>query len=465
MANIRQNFDQRFWAKVANFPRNLYKIDDRNSHIFNLMYSILENGVGQVKGMIDVANDSQNSLAGTEGAELDKFFQIFGIKRDPEFIYQGDISSSINVGNIQEYKALDSKFRIAIAKMLQAVQKGGTPDGLRLMAEATSSYPVQVIEPWQINTTQARLYRDTNVPALNEVVILILPNKILSDTEKKSLKAKLIANLEMVRPHGTLLTINIIDPTTSDQGIAPDYAISGQFVFLSDGNNQYVELLSMEKEIQMNSFVIDANSFEVDSEYSTLVGTVLDDLEDILIVNQSLDPFVPVFLALVSDGNQSEVVLVYNRLAYQEDGETLFIYEVARGRLGTAKVNWSNFADVKIYTNLINTNITADPEPEPPESNSLPIPTADSPDNFPEGQNPDDPTKYDENGHYVHEWESQEEFEEWFKAKVVKEGGKISGNSYVLTKDPKISIKNPLIAALGRTKKIIRPIVKPKPNE
>ncbi|MFM7796849.1 MAG: hypothetical protein ACKO7N_08800, partial [Candidatus Nitrosotenuis sp.] len=396
----RQNAELRFWEKVSNFPKNLYKIDDRNSHIFNLMYSILENGVGQVKGMIDLANQSQNSLAGTEGPELDKFFQTFGIKRDSEFIYKGNIASSLDFNDIQEFKSMDSKFRIAIAKMLQAIQKGGTPEGLRLMAEATSSYSVQVIEPWQIDTNQARLIKEDNTPAINEVVIVILPDKILTDSESESLKAKLISNLEIIRPYGVLLTIKIINPLSDNELIIPDYAISGQFVFLSDGSNQYVELLSREKEININSFVIDANSFEIDSEYSTLIGKVVDDLDDILIVNQSVNPFAPVFLALITNDTQSEIVLVYNQLAYQQNGQTLLMYEVARARLGTSKINWATASgEVKVYVNLIKTNIIVDPEDDM-VSAALPIPTADSPDNYPEGKAADDPTKYDSNGDY-----------------------------------------------------------------
>lgn len=824
MANIQQTPDQRFFEKVKNFPKNLYKVDDRNTFLFKFLYSILEGGVGQLKGMQDLAGQSQSSLANTEGADLDEFFQIFGIKRDPKSIYNGSLYSEVSVDSLEEFKASDAKFRTAIAKVLQALQKGGTVEGLRLMAEAASSYHVQVIEPWRYQTQYARLPN-----YINETVIIVIPDTELTEEEKQSIKTRVIDSLEMIRPTGMLLTVEVIDPpavpttglattwevnydtqhgpnnglfkvaygdgrwvalgrahndtknlilsttdleagweyhafntgsqtiksglwdvaygdgiwtavggasnsskiavytstnpldgwtqlqidepggdvtgydygtnvdfdgttwafitsngrvytatdptdtwtlnqdfratetvvdspsvyypyrgrlrylnnnwvtsfavngvvqiwstedfvtwtegstfTTDygygtnniidfmDLGYSPEgyflstgyevwsseeldgiwtkkvdfndyelgesfdticgfaygdgryvilgnytvdypwefralqadtisgpytpvgltsshfedypvrpfysaeggwiavgaywddnlgeafaavwtwvpgtvatqtvdsnpYAAAGAFTFLSDGRNQYVELLSQEKEIEINSFVVEATPFIVDNRYSTLIGSLLSDgdLDNSLVVREVLNPETPVFFALLTDREDSEVVLAYNRFSFEQDGETLFVYEVARAQLGTAQINWNEKNDVTVQTNLTKSvGASSDDSGEAPEVK--PIPVADSPDNYPEGKSTGDPTKWDQDGNYIYEWSSQEEFEAWFLSQIQNSGGEIvSDGYYKMPMVTTLTSGETLIAALNPSGKILRPVVRPKKN-
>lgn len=465
MANISRVSDPRFQEKVTNFPRNLYKIDDRNSKIFKLMYTLLEVGVGQMKGMQDLANQSQNSLAGTEGIELDEFFQMFGIKRDPKLIYNGNLLNNNNtIETFQEFKSLDAKFRVAIAKMLQAIQKGGTPDGLRLMAEATTSYRVQIIEPWQHLTEYSRL------SSLNEVVILILPDEEIDDDEISEIKTRVTNNIEMIRPAGSLITVEVINPDGSQSNglIESEYASAGSFMFLSDGNNQYVELLSQEREIELNSFVIDANSFTTDTQYSTVIGELQTDgdLDYSLIVKETVTPPTPIFFVLLSDGENSEIVLAYNRTPYQEGDITFFLYEVNRAQLGTTQVNWNNSEQsIHLLTNLTRTSNAAMSE-EQVFDQWIPIPDSDSPDNYPGGKFRGDSNKYDANGNYLFEWSSQEEYNDWFSKGIKEVGGEVYENSYRMPRVVKVSnTGETLIFALGPSYKIIRPIIMPKSNE
>lgn len=458
MANIIRNTDQRFFEKVSNFPTNVYKIQDRNSIIFKLLYALLENGVGQLKGIQDLANQSQQSLASTESGELDKFFQTFGIKRDPKLVYNGSLFEENSVENIQQYKALDAKFRVTIAKVLQSLQKGGTIEGIRLMAEAASSYPVQVLEPWQNYSGYARLASE------NETVVLILVDKELSADEKLSIKTRVIESLEMIRPVGALITVEVVVPQNpTDNEIIPDYATAGNFAFLSDGNNQYVELLSQEKEIEINSFIVEANPFSVDTEYSTLIGTLEanGDFNTSLLVKESRSPEMPVFFIALSDNTNEEIALVYNRFLFEKNNETFYVYEVVRSRLGTKQIDWNTKTNVKILMNLTKIEDAAS-EDDVDASTMIPIPDADSPDNYPDGKFEGDPTKYDEEGKYIHEWSSQAEFEQWFKQQVESSGGEVSEGFYTMPRVITLSKKQTLLSAIGSTFKIIRPIIIPR---
>jgi hypothetical protein len=57
---------------------------------------------------------------------------------------------------------------------------------------------------------------------------------------------------------------------------------------------------------------------------------------------------------------------------------------------------------------------------------------SDSPDNFPEGRYPSDPTRRDAAGAYVYDWESQAQYESWLARFVEALGGEIAGLLYRL---------------------------------
>lgn len=457
MANISQSNDSRFFEKVANFPRNLYKVDDRNSNIFKFLYSILENGVGQLKSIQDIANQAQQSLAGTESTDLDEFYQIFGIKRESDSIYNGTLFSDVSVNELQDFKSSDAKFRIRIAKVLQAMQKGGTAEGLRLMAEAASSLPVHVIEPWQ------NISSFTRVDSNNEVIVVILANRELNDEELQDLKSRVIGSLEMIRPAGTLITVKVLNPESDEEEIVQsDYAATGSFMFLSDGTNEYVELLSQEKEIEINSFVVNANPFVVDSKFATTIGTLVNngDLDSGLIVQETTTPLAPVFLALLSDGDISEIVFVFNRFTFEQDEETLSLYEVTRAQMGSTQIDWNDKEGVTLKINLVKANSSS--EATPASSDNLVLQSADSPDNYPYGKYEGDPSRYDENGNYIFEWSSQAEYEAWVQDQLIKAGGEYTEDVYKMPGVVTLSGGDTLIAALGPSFKVIRPIITPK---
>lgn len=461
MTNIQRSADPRFFSKVSNFSENLYKISDRNSLIFKLLYTVLENGVGQLKGIQDMANMSQSALANTEGSDLDDFYQLFGIKRNNESIYSGSLFSETNVESIQEYQSGDSKFRVLIAKFLQSLQKGATRDGIRLMAEAASGgYPVHVLEPWHDGLDNV-----ARIATINETVVFVIIDDEITKQQQMAIKSRVINGLEMLRPLGSLFTVKILVPKNLDDQISAGYASAGSFMFLSDGRNQHVELLSQEKEIEINSFVVEANPFIVDNSFSTLIGNLLQegDLDTSLVVEETDTVKPPVFFILLTNGEDSEIALVYNRFSFEQDGETLFVYEVSRAQLGTQQIDWNNKMNIKIQTNLTQSLPTSTEDTE--DSDVIPIPKADSPDNYPQGRNEGNPTSYDADGNYIYEWASQEEFEAWFLSQIYDAGGKIITDGYY--KMPGVTTLvsgQTLIAALNPSGKILRPKVRPKSN-
>lgn len=460
MANIQRSADLRFFSKVSNFSENLYKISDRNSLIFKFLYTLLETGVGQLKGIQDMAIMSQSSLANTEGSDLDEFYQLFGIDRNSESVYSGSLFSETSVEEIREYQSGDSQFRTLIAKFLQALQKGATKEGIRLMAQAASGYNVHVLESWHDD-----LSGSARGSTINETVVFVMVDKKLTEQEQMSLKSRVINGLELLRPIGSLFTVRIVIPENPDDEINSSYASAGSFMFLSDGSNQHVELLSQEKEIEINSFVIEANPFIVDNKYSTLIGNLLPegDLDTSLIVEEKDVVKPPVFFILLTNGEDSEIALAYNRFSFEQDGQILFVYEVSRAKLGTQQIDWNTKTNVTVQTNLTQSLPTSTENTS--NSEIIPIPRADSPDNYPNGQFAGNPSNYDADGNYIYEWASQEEFETWFLSQILDAGGEIISDGYY--KMPMVTTLvsgETLIAALNPSGKILKPIVRPKNN-
>ena len=177
-------------------------------------------------------------------------------------------------------------------------------------------------------------------------------------------------------------------------------------------------------------------------------------------MNETVSPNTPLFFALLSNSEKSEIVLVYNR--YLLDTNTLsFVYDVVRAQSGTTQINWNLESNVTIQFNLMEQFVSSS------EFTSfgqwIPIPLADSPDNYPNGKFEGDPNKYDANGYYLFEWANQSEFFEWFKKDIEKMGGEIADNNYRLPIITTVNnVGDNLMSALGAPYPILRPIITPK---
>lgn len=462
MPNLFFNQDERFKKKVSNFPETLYRINDPTSKIHRLLYSILEIGIGQAKGMQDIAMNSQSSLSATTGSELDQYFQMFGIRRTPELS-----------GGIKNSETHDAKFRIAISKFLQAISLGGTVEGIRLMAEASTGFPCHVVEPWRNPENSDGIARllENSQPIGNEVVVIVYFNKpqifnnenipLVSD-EENSIRARVIENCKIIAPLHTSITVKI-ENTIEDTEIVPAYVASGAFSFIEQSSEP--ELLSQEAEISFNNSIININTFEIEDEYTIPVGYVfesVDSLANTIKIQEQTAPLTLNFYLKLSNQENEEIILVKNRIFLQDPN--VFTYEIERAQNQTEAIDldesfiaFSNL--VSIYSDVKESEIVFDTWQS--------IPLADSPDNFPSGKFPHDPTKYDINGEYLFEWSGQAGFEFWFKNYIKSMGGEVKDKKYRL----KVNENTPTDSTLkfniinkimGPSYKFVRAIPKPR---
>src|SRR4051812_15987771 len=101
-----------FQRKVLNFPTEIYRVDDESTHIFKLMYTLLQLGLGQLVGWQDEAENSE-SLPGTMFNDLDAFFSFLGIARNSYELYTFDpYHDQLTSDQWNEVYAKDALFRI-----------------------------------------------------------------------------------------------------------------------------------------------------------------------------------------------------------------------------------------------------------------------------------------------------------------------------------------------------------------
>lgn len=459
MANLSLNYDERFRKKIRNFPDTLYRVNDPTSKIHRLLYALLEIGVGQAKGMQDIALIAQNSLAATTGQELDQYFEMFGIRRTPEFS-KGITNPAVN----------DSKFRVAISKFLQAVSLGGTAEGIRLMAEASTSFKCHVIEPWRNpeywidnpSETKPRLLDSENKPIGNEVVIFVYPNLPLTDDEENILRARVIENCKIIAPLHTSLTVKI-EQTIESLEFLPAYVTSGSFSFIEQPSEP--ELLSQEAEISFNNMVTNINTFQIDDEFATPFGYLSESINNtttLIQVGEEETPLTINFYFKLVDGNNEEILFVKNRKFLSDPN--IFTYEVERAQKQTTALSFN--ANSIALNNLV----TIYPEIQNSETvfeNWESIPLADSPDNYSTGKYPNDSNKYDINGNYLFEWNSQAAFEIWFKNYINSIGGEVKDRKYRLILNENMpsntaKLFNLVNKIMGPSYNFVRPVPKPK---
>lgn len=453
MSNLFFNPDPRFDSKVINFPDTLYRINDPTSKIHRLLYALLEIGVGQAKGMQDLALISENNLASTTGQELDQYFQMFGIRRTNEFSSE----------NSMHPESEDARFRTAIAKFLQALSLGGTATGMRLMAEASSGFKCQLIEPWRNADNangRARLMQD-GMPVGNEILIFIYPDIFLDSDELNQLRVRVISNCKIIAPLHTTVTVEIKEAIEFSNFI-PSYVSSGSFSYIQDSD--YLELLSQENEIDLNNSVINVQTYETNDDYSNFIGNVNSNIDNssitLLVEEQNIPPTNTFYINIVENTN-NEIVFVKNRKFYSNPN--IFVYEIERSK--TQSFPFSSNAMVMtnistVYFQSKNTeNIFEDWKP---------IPLADCYANYPFGKFPNDTSKYDANGNYLFEWSDQAEFNTWFTNYVTKIGGEVKNNKYryrmnIIENSMNASVSsNNLNKIIGLGYEYVRPIPKPR---
>lgn len=149
MINFREN--RKFFDKVRNFPVEVYRLDDENTKIYQLMYALLEIGVATPKRLQEAMNVHQQSLANTRFYDLDVMYgDIFRIYRLTDEIYTyNPYADALTQAQWLEIEAKDSQYRHRIALLLSAFQYGGSPQGIAMVAEAACGIKCDVFEVWR----------------------------------------------------------------------------------------------------------------------------------------------------------------------------------------------------------------------------------------------------------------------------------------------------------------------------
>lgn len=153
MLNYKEN--RPFLDKVSNFPIELYHLEDDNTKIHQIMYALLEIGVGTAKTLQEVGATLQRSLANTKFYDLDDMYgSIFRIYRltDETYTYN-PYADALTKSQWLEIDAKDATYRHRIALLLGAFQYGGSPEGIAMVAEAASGIKCDVFEAWRENVS------------------------------------------------------------------------------------------------------------------------------------------------------------------------------------------------------------------------------------------------------------------------------------------------------------------------
>jgi len=440
---------KQFQEKVLNFPTEVYRIDDPSTHIFKLMYTIMELGLGQLSGWQDETQNSE-SMAGTKFTDLDAMFSFTGVTRLPEELYSYDpYTDQLTSDQWNEITTKDALFRIRIMKFFQSMLRGGTLEGVQMMAEAASGVQCQVFEMWRVISGQGlgggiTLGRDTPLNLAKEFVIV--PLEDIDDGQRVAI----IHLVDLIKPINTVCTVHI-SPTISLSELNIPSSTSADYFFevrkmvsASDDPtfqdpdiwiqaNEEIEgptfagMETSSSEWSINGSVTSIKSYQVDENFLTAFGSLvgsISDSDESIVVDENDAPTTPSFPIKIDD----EQMFVVDRVPVVNE-DTQFTYTVLRAQSGTVADSHSD--ETPVNSGVI--PLYSDKSGYDAQFGSFrAIPIADSPDNYPEGQYPGDPAKFDSEGHYIYDWGSQAAFIDWFTLQIHAVGGEVVGSQYRL---------------------------------
>lgn len=442
-----------FDRKVKNFPEEVYRITDTDSRIFKLMYALLEVGIGGLQRMQGQSLIGESSLHSTIYNDLDSMFQFLRMPRQPnEFYEYNPYIQPVTLEQWQEMLTKDSEYRIRILKFFQALLRGGTLEGIKMMAEAACGAEVQVMEMWRIISGQGLgvgISFGRTPPLNNAKEFIIIPLEDISYDQRKAI----IDMVSLIKPVNTVCTVHMspslprTDITAADNrymwASSPSHFFTyRKFLKGIPGVNMdiatwyeesevevplYVDLISSDDDYSVNEAVVNVNSLTDTGDYNQEIGYLtlnIDDVVTSLTVTEFNSPQQPAFYIKIDD----EIIYVTERIGSVSSADT-YTYTLERGANATTAAAHTQFAYIYGHMAVLPSDIDTTPVMWGPWQR---IPLADSPDNYPDGMYSGDPAKYDANDDYIYEWNSQEEFEVWFTEQVESEGGEILNGQFRL---------------------------------
>lgn len=485
-----------FEWKVRNFPDEVYAFRP-DDHLTRLMRVLLEDaGIGQLKKFQLVAKLTE-SLYSTNFHDLDDFFGAYlrlPRTKDEVYVY-APFFDQLTAEEWNEVYLKDAMYRSRVSMMLQSLLRGGTAEGLMMLAEAITGRPCQVFEMWRSPSDTGLL--DVGRLGLGKE-FTVVPQ--LEDGEElpRDVLRTLYETLDLLRPVNTLAFVDQ-DPlevfvrlpvkhaaspsefwevrtfVTAPATVAPAPGTGPGSDPESDGDPKKrrrrahgdptltgrppwrpERWLNSEREKEARTFayqrkqarawhlndsVSSASTYRhtptnIDFEIGTLKRGVSsrstrleveEAIESALAVSAQ-----PPYGFLVRIGE--EVMLVRGR---RSSSLNTYTYTVRRAsnsllsRFGRTynTVRAKHAAGDKVY--VAYTPIASPIAPGTQDwTGWMAFDSADSPDNFPAGKYPGDPSRYSTSGDYLFTWDSQAQFVEWQTRQILANGGEVVGDRY-----------------------------------
>lgn len=429
MLNYREN--RPFLDKVRNFPTEVYRLDDENTRIYQLMYALLEIGVGTAKTLQEVGATLQRSLANTRLYDLDDMYgSIFRIYRLTDEIYTyNPYADPLTKGQWLEVDSKDAAYRHRISLLLSAFQHGGSPEGIAMVAEAASGVKCDVFEAWRDDVSGLAITDSTRefiiVPRAAKTTSA--PSDEREITEEQ--EASIIYLVNLFKPVNTICNV-IENDSVAEVAVTIPYAtaVSEATVtrIIVDTEEQVPHYIyhEYEDEFCINDEISLVSIVEQHSDYIYSLGTLISNITNsatTMNVTELNAPTSPVFYCKVDD----EIVLVTDRVKLGNTANQ-YTYTITRGLANTNAA--SHLSNANIFVDFVSI------VPESPTTQIIWSPwtevgLADSPDNYPNGKYPSRSDRYDSQGRYIFEFISQDEYLIWLERQIRLAEGEIRYSS------------------------------------
>lgn len=358
-----------FLHKVRNFPEEVFEFKP-SDHLFKFMWAVLEDpGVGAFKKYMAIAQLSEH-MGNTHFSDLDGFFGSWlRLERLPGEQYSYDpFRDRLTTEEWNEVFTKDARFRERLKSMMSSFQRGGTVEGIAMMAEAVSGFECQVIEAWR--TSESLGVSVGRLGAAKEFVIVPKTTSLTPSLERAILLA-----VDRIKPANTVASV---DP----DGLDVHTVVTIRYV------------ASPTHDFELKRFIVD---FEI--PFSVSNRPVMSKVKKVGRLVQ-----IPT-RAMVSPERawslNSSIIDV--QLLGQDDNDDYFSIGVDRVVDESEQFGpWRQIENV------------------------------DSPDNFPDGKFEGVAEYYDNDGNYLFAWESQAQYIEWLTGYITALGGEVQGNRYRL---------------------------------
>lgn len=413
-----------FETKIRNFADEIYALNEtdtrtgisRNTHLYNLLYSLLEIGTGSVRKLQDLARLT-STLDGTRFGDLDLIFGgIFDFRRFPEEQYSYDpFLEPLTTDQWDEVFRKDAQYRERIKKFMQSLMRGGTAEGLAMAAEAACAFPCDCYELWR-KSANLGLEGSTLGRLGNAKEFVIVPKLIGTNTLDPRRRRAIYQVLERLKPANTICTVN-------DTGLNAHTVISVRKAY---SDSEYFEIRKFVTGVNVPPAPAENKYYWIKDGEETEVKTLahLQTLEDRWVLNESITSVV----------------------TFKMDNATLQrpLWDAGTNYPAEYIVDWQGS-----YWLALRANINSQPQLGNPNWRNLSLPSrlqehgqqwgpwreierADAPENFPSGKYPNNQAKYNESGAYVFDWPSQAAYESWFSQVIDMLGGQREANRYRL---------------------------------